>query len=56
MFCGRMTMFAGPSQIPSRRTVIWDRVKPRMEKLDGAAGFCPTTTPGVVSTASLIRG
>ena len=55
VFCGRMTMFAGPSQIPSRSTVICDRVKPRIEKLDGAAGFCPTTTPGVVSTASLIR-
>ena len=39
VFCGRMTMLAGPSQMPSRRTVICERVKPRTEKLDGAAGL-----------------
>ena len=38
VFCGRMTMLAGPSQTPSRRTVICERVNPRTEKLDGAAG------------------
>ncbi len=55
MFCGRMTMLAGPSQIPSRRMVICDRVNPRTEKLDGAAGFCPAMTPGNASAASLRR-
>ena len=32
-------MLAGPSQRPSRRTVICDRVNPRTEKLEGAAGL-----------------
>ena len=50
-----MTMLAGPSQIPSRRTVICERVNPRTEKLDGAAGLWPASTPGTVSSASLIR-
>ena len=41
--------------MPSRRTVICERVKPRTEKLEGAAGLWPASTPGIVSTASLIR-
>jgi hypothetical protein len=45
-------MFAGPSQIPSRKTVTALRLNPLIEKVDGAAGLSPETTPGKLFTAS----
>ena len=47
-------MLAGPSQMPSLRTVIALRVKPRIENVEGAAGLSPEVTPGKLFTASAI--
>ena len=35
VFWGRMTIFAGPTHKPSRKMVICDLVKPRIENVDG---------------------
>ena len=48
-----MTILAGPTQRPSRSIVIWDLVNPLIEKVEGAAGDSPETTPGRLCTASV---
>ncbi|MEZ5287949.1 MAG: hypothetical protein R2712_24755 [Vicinamibacterales bacterium] len=53
VFCGRMTIVLGPSQIPSRSVETWLAVKPRTTNEEGAVGCSPETTPAMLDTASL---